>query len=64
MKDLFSMTVEERKNLVGLQPERAEIMPFGVLILYKIMLRLGVDFITVSEKDNLEGYLKLITEKL
>ena len=64
VKDLFSMTLEQRKNLVGLQPERAEIMPFGALILYKIMLKFNLDFITVSEKDNLEGYLKLITEKL
>ena len=64
MEMLFSLSVEQRKKLVGLQPERAEIMPFGALILYKIMLKFDIDFITVSEKDNLEGYLKMITEKL
>ncbi len=61
---LFSMSIEERENLVGLQPERAEIIPFGTLILYKIMQYLGINYITVSEKDNLEGYLKYITEKI
>ena len=64
LKMLFSMTNEERKRLVGLQPERSEIIPFGTLILYKIMQYLGINYITVSEKDNLEGYLKFISEKI
>ena len=64
MNKLFSMTNNERKNIVGLQPERSGIIPFGTMILYKIMQYLGINYLTVSEKDNLEGYLKFITEKL
>lgn len=64
MNKLFSMTNNERKNIVGLQPERSEVIPFGTMILYKIMQFLGINYLTVSEKDNLEGYLKFITEKL
>lgn len=58
LKDkLFSMSVEERKLLKGLQPERAEIIAGGVAILCLIMDMIGINEFTVSEKDNLEGYL-------
>ena len=60
---LFSMTVDERKKLKGLQPERAEVIASGCSILLSVMKHLGVDKIIVSEKDNLEGYLKLKLEK-
>ncbi len=56
---LFSMSVEERKSLKGLQPQRAEIIAGGVSILLSVMEKIGLDKITVSDKDNLEGYLKL-----
>ena len=54
---LYSMSVEERKKLDGLQPERAEIIPAGLSILLFIMNKLNINEFTVSEKDNLEGYL-------
>lgn len=54
---LYSMTVDERKKLVGLQPERAEVIASGLSIMLEIMNYLRIDFITVSESDNLEGYL-------
>ncbi len=54
---LYSMTVEERKKLKGLQPERAEIIACGCLILLNIIEKIGVERVVVSEKDNLEGYL-------
>lgn len=54
---LFSLTVEERKQLKGLQPERAEVIAGGVALLYAVMDKFGMDKITVSENDNLEGYL-------
>ena len=54
---LINMTVEERKKLNGLQPERAEVIAGGAVLLKKIMEYIGIDKITVSEKDNLEGYL-------
>lgn len=62
-KKLFGLDIEHRKELKGLQPERAKIIPMGVAIISKIMDYLHVDEITVSEKDNLEGYLKLKVEQ-
>lgn len=54
---LFSLTIEERKELDGLQKERAEVIPSGVALIYAILLKAGIDKITISESDNLEGYL-------
>ena len=54
---LFSMSVDARKKIKGLQPERAEVISGGVAILCAIMDRLAITEITVSENDNLEGYL-------
>ena len=54
---LYSMSVEERKQLKGFQPERAEVIASGVNALYCIMKKFNIDSVTVSESDNLEGYL-------
>lgn len=59
---LFSMTVEERKKLNGLQEKRAEIIAHGVSILYEIMNKFNIDYVITSESDNLEGYLKFKRE--
>ena len=56
---LFSMSVDERKLLKGLQPQRAEIIAGGVSILLSVMEKIGLDKITVSDRDNIEGFLKL-----
>ena len=57
MKDrLYSMSVEERKSLKGLQPERAEVIAGGSALLLAVMEHLGIENIRVSESDNLEGY--------
>ncbi len=63
-KKLFSMTVEQRKTLKGLQPERAEVIAGGSALLLAIMKKIGIDSITVSESDNLEGYLMMKTERI
>lgn len=60
---IFSMSIEDRKSIVGLQKERAEIIGSGALILLKIMEYLNTSFIRVSESDNLEGYLRYILER-
>ena len=52
-----SKTVEERRLIVGLQPERADVILGASTLLYFIMKHIGLDYITVSEDDNLEGYL-------
>ncbi len=56
---LYSMTVEERKNLKGLQPARAEVIAGGALLLLSVMKKIEIESIIVSESDNLEGYLEL-----
>ncbi len=56
---LYSLSVEERKQLKGLQPERAEVIAGGALLLLNIMYKIGINSLLVSESDNLEGYLKL-----
>lgn len=56
---LFALSVENRKKLKGLQPERAEVIAGGTQILLSIMKMLKIEKFYVSEKDNLEGYLML-----
>lgn len=58
---LYSMTVAEREKIKGLQVSRAKVIANGVLIMLKVMDYIGLQCFTVSEKDNLEGYL---TKKL
>ena len=55
---LAGMKVEERKQLPGLQPSRADIVVHGICILLGVMGRLGMDQITVSEWGNLDGYIR------
>ncbi len=57
--NLFSLSIEERQKLKGLQPERAKVIASGVAILVGIMEKFCIDKIIVSEKDNLEGYFNL-----
>lgn len=57
---LSVMTVEERKKIVGLQVERADIISSGVTLLKMLVDYLGVEKIYISDKDNLEGYLKWV----
>ena len=54
---LYELSVEDRKKLAGLQPERADVIANGCCILLQVMKHLNIDRITISEKDNLEGYL-------
>ena len=55
---LLSMTLEERRNVVGLQRERAEVIAGGVALVYEILRLAGAQEIVISESDNLEGYLE------
>lgn len=57
VQKLYSMSIDERRKIIGLQPERAEVIANGALILLEVMKFIGVDKITISESDNLEGYL-------
>lgn len=55
--NLKSMTIQEKKMIVGLQPKRADVIFTGVCIMKKIMSMLDIEYITVSEYDNLEGMI-------
>ena len=55
---LYELTPAERAKLSGLQRGREEIIAAGAGILCAVMSLAGANSVTVSEKDNLEGYLK------
>lgn len=55
---LAGMPLEERKQLPGLQPGRADIVVHGICILLGVMDRLDMGQIIVSEKGNLDGYIR------
>lgn len=52
---LAAMTVAERRNVVGMDPARADVIVAGALILETIMALAGVDSTVVSEHDILYG---------
>lgn len=56
---LFSLSVEERKGLVGMDARRADVIAGATLLLQCVMERLRLPAVTVSDSDNLEGYLAL-----
>jgi len=54
---LNKLNLDKRKKIKGLQPERADIIPYGIYILENVMKVLGVKKIIVSEKDILYGII-------
>ena len=57
LQNLKKMTLNDKKNIKGLQAKRADIITAGVTILNIIMKKLEKQNIIVSEYDNLEGLL-------
>ncbi len=57
LQRLAGMTLERRRQVPGLQPERADIILGGAAIVLEFLLFQGVDELAVSDRDNLEGYL-------
>lgn len=55
---LSEMPLEERLKLPGLQPQRADIVAHGMAILMGCMMHFGIETIRVSDKGNLDGYLR------
>lgn len=56
---LTGMTNEERLNIPGLIPERADIIPFGAAIAAACFELIGAPFVSISDRDNLLGFLRL-----
>lgn len=54
---LLSLTVGQVKKITGMEPRRADIVGGGCLLTAEVMRRFNVDEFTVSESDNLEGYV-------
>ena len=50
-------TAEERRRIVGLQPERAEVILAGACIVRTVMTKLGADTVTVSDRGLRHGLL-------
>lgn len=57
LDEFINTPLEDRKRIPGLQPQRADIIIAGVLILLRLLKWFGEDEITVSEYDNLEGLI-------
>ncbi len=61
---LTFITPVERIEIEGLDPDRADIMPAGAIILEQIFLALGIKILTVSEYSLREGILLDSIEKM
>lgn len=56
-KMLKPMSLEERKHIQGLPEKRADIITSGLLMYGLLLKKLHAQYLTVSEGDNMEGYL-------
>ncbi len=63
VEKLFVMSESDKQKIIGLQPQRVGVIAGGAQLLLSIMQKLGIKNLTVSENDNLEGYLKYVLEK-
>ena len=61
-QNLSHMSLQQLRQLPGLQPERADIIVYGTMIMLTIMEELNISHYCVSESDLMEGaILSLIT---
>lgn len=56
-KILKSMTKEQRKNIIGLQENRADVIVIGAIIMLEFLKATKSSNVVISDKDNQEGYL-------
>ena len=54
---LCALTYEERKEMVGMKPQRADILPAGIIVLETALDLLGRDRAVATTADLLLGYL-------
>lgn len=57
--DIINMYPEEREKLCFFDPKRADILPFGLIILSHILNISGINSITVSEEGLMHGIIRL-----
>ena len=56
---LLSLSAEARKKIKGMDENRADIIAGGALLLASVMKKCDIPALTVSDRDNLEGYALL-----
>jgi exopolyphosphatase/guanosine-5'-triphosphate,3'-diphosphate pyrophosphatase len=54
---LLGMTYDERKNVIGMKAQRADILPGGMIVLDTVLEMLNHDSATATSSDLLLGYL-------
>lgn len=54
---LKSKTIEERKQIIGLQPDRADVILPGAMIVKVIMKKMSANFVTISDRGVRHGLL-------
>lgn len=54
-KMLSGMTIEQRKQVIGMEPARADVIVGGIAVTMRTLEMLGRDELIVSEKDILDG---------
>ncbi len=60
---LRHMPLTSRQQVAGLQPERADVIVYGIQIMLSLMLALNKEWSVVSESDLLEGLIWEMYEK-
>ena len=60
---LCAMPKHERREIAGLSPERADIIPHGAAILCAFFELSGAAQLTVTDRDNLMGYIQMVLSR-
>jgi exopolyphosphatase / guanosine-5'-triphosphate,3'-diphosphate pyrophosphatase len=55
LERLAALSLEERRRVPGLQPERAPVIVAGAVILREVLARYGLEAVEASERDLLDG---------
>jgi exopolyphosphatase/guanosine-5'-triphosphate,3'-diphosphate pyrophosphatase len=55
---LLERALDERRAMPFIRPQRADILPAGLLVIDEACESLGIDAVTVSIDDLLVGYLR------
>lgn len=60
---LEGKTKRERERIIGLEQNRADVIVFGAIIMIEFMKKVNAGEITVSDRDNQEGYLERMLKR-
>jgi exopolyphosphatase/guanosine-5'-triphosphate,3'-diphosphate pyrophosphatase len=52
---LAQMSIDERRRVIGLHPDRAPVIVAGITMLIEVLRAFGLDEVEVSEHDILRG---------